>query len=143
MDKDDKARILWPNRSTAEWQLRKLSNWWDETHQLHGLPYAAFTSFISFPHATRGARTARAEGWKWWYPNCLFALARGGYGALFLYVRGTGGPGGACALKVEEEDVREQLEIAGNCVCVVATWLEAVDVLCEYANGNMVRPAEE
>lgn len=138
MDFDDRTKIKCGNYRSAEFQLRRLSKWWDENHQLAGLPHAAFCSFIDFPLATRGAVRARANGWKWWYPNCLFSLSRGGYGALFVYLRGKSGlPAG---LTVEERDVKEQLEIAGNLVCMVQTWTEVVEILSDYLAGKIVRP---
>ena len=142
MDFDDKAKIPWPSKQSAAFQLRKLSEWWDREHQFLGLPHAAYSAFISMPYATRGARAERAQGWKWWFPNCAFFLSRGGYASLCVYVRGTGGKY-VGALKREEQDVREQLELAGNCVLVVETWIEVVNTLAEYLAGNMVRPTEE
>lgn len=140
LDSDDKKKIPWPDKYSAEYQLRKLSDWWEKNHQLGGLPNAVFTSFIEFPHATRGARRERAQGWKWWYPNCLFSVSRGGYGCLFVYVRGDRRNHYEASLRVEEKQVKEELEIAGNLVCVVKTWQEAVDILADYLAGKMVKP---
>ena len=140
MDFDDKTKIPLPNSRSAAFQLRRLSDWWDREHQFLGLPHAAFSSFVSIPYATRGARYERAQGWKWWFPNCAFFLSRGGYASLCVYLCGTGG--NHAGLRKEEQDVREQLELAGNCVLVVETWAEVVNTLAEYLAGNMVRPTE-
>lgn len=141
MDFDDRTRVPWPNRKSVEWHFRKLSEWWDAEHQFAGLPNACLTQLLAMPHATRGALRERAQGWKWWMPHFLLALPRGGYGALFLRIACKGRDGDS--MNLEERDVAEQLRLAGNCVVVCANWLEAVDVITEYANGNMVRPAEE
>jgi hypothetical protein len=76
-------------------------------------------------------------------PHFLLALPRGGYGALFLRIANRTKGKDSDGMNLEERDVAEQLRLAGNCVAVCANWQEAVDVITEYANGNMVRPAEE
>lgn len=139
MDKDDKTRIPWPDRNSVAWQKRKLSDWWNRTHQMAGLPYSCMTSLIDFPHATRGALRERAEGWKWWMPHVMLAVPRGGYGALFLYLSAGRKD---CALKLEESEVAEQLRIAGNRVELAKHWEAATQIIAEYVAGNMVRPEE-
>lgn len=143
MDKDDKTRIPWPDRTSVEWHFRKLSVWWDNEHQFAGLPHACLTQLLAMPHATRGAIRERAQGWKWWMPHFLFALPRGGYGALFLRFAIRAKGKNSDGMTPEMRDVFEQLQLAGNCVVTCASWLEATEVITDYANGKMVRPAEE
>lgn len=143
MDKDDKTRIPWPDRTSVEWHFRKLSAWWDNEHQFAGLPYSCLTQLLAMPHATRGAIRERAQGWKWWMPHFLFALPRGGYGALFLRFAIRAKGKNSDGMTLEMRDVFEQLQLAGNCVVTCGSWLEATEVITDYANGKMVRPAEE
>lgn len=140
MDFDDKKKIPWPDKFSVEYQLRKLSDWWENNHQFGGLPHAVFTSFIRYPHATRGALRERAQGWKWWYPHCVFSVSRGGYGCLFIYVKNGKRSRYEESLCTEEKQVKEELEIAGNLVCVVKNWQEAVDIFSNYLAGKMEKP---
>lgn len=137
---DDESARRW-KPSLPSWGkakvLQQVSAWWDEVHQLSGLPYSCFTSIPRLPGSTRGALVERWRLWKLNLPDAVLALPRGGYGALWLRVRTGGGAG-----KAEEQLVDAELTMAGNLVLRVKDVAEAKEVVGDYVAGKYKKPDE-